>query len=122
MPILEVEIVLKPGELLTTDIAARIADVAGEALASRPRGTWVKVRALDSALYAENGGGSSLDVFPVFVSVLKSAIDTEKLKDEANRLAESIAGVCNRPRENVHILYEPEARGRIAFGGNLLES
>jgi phenylpyruvate tautomerase PptA (4-oxalocrotonate tautomerase family) len=119
MPILEVEIVLKPGEVLTTDIAARIADVAGEVLASRPRGTWVKVKALDSALYAENGSGSSLDVFPVFVSVLKSSIDADQLKEEASRLAESIAGVCNRPKENVHIIYEPEARGRVAFGGNL---
>jgi phenylpyruvate tautomerase PptA (4-oxalocrotonate tautomerase family) len=121
MPILAVEIVLKPGEVLTTDIATRIADAAGKVLASRPRGTWVKVRALDSALYAENGGGSSLDVFPVFVSVLKSRIDADNLKEEASRLAESIAGVCNRPKENVHIIYEPEARGRIAFGGILGE-
>jgi len=121
MPILDVEIVLKPDEMLTSDIAARIAEAAGEVFASRPRETWVKVRMIDSALYAENGSGSSLDVFPVFVSVLKSRIEADGLKEEANRLAESIARACNRSKENVHILYQQEARGNVAFGGNLLE-
>ena len=121
MPILDVELVLKPGEMLTSDIAARIAEAAGEVFASKPRGTWVKVRILDSALYAENGTSPNMDVFPVFVSVLKSRIDAAGLREEASRLAETIAGVCNRPRENVHIVYQPEAPGRVAFGGDLLE-
>ena len=121
MPILDVEIVLKPGEMLTSDTASRIAEAAGEVFASRPRGTWVRLRVLDSALYAENESGPSVDVFPVFVSVLKSGIDADKLKEEASRLAETIARVCNRPKENVHILYETEATGRVAFGGRLLE-
>ncbi|MBI5841620.1 MAG: hypothetical protein HZB19_16130 [Chloroflexi bacterium] len=121
MPILDVEIVLKPGETLAPDLAARIADAAGEVFASRPLGTWVKLRGIDSAHYAENGSGLSVDIFPVFVSVLKSRVDADGLREEADRLAESIAGVCNRPKENVHILYEAEARGRVAFGGKLLE-
>jgi len=119
MPILEVEIVLKPGELLTGDIAARLAGAAGAIFASRPRGTWVRVRALDAALYAENDAGASPGVFPVFVSVLKSELDVQRMQDEASRLAEAISGICNRPMENVHVLFEPAARGRIAFGGIL---
>ena len=122
MPILDVEIVLMPGESISPELASQLADAAGKALASRPRGTWVKVRGLDSTHYAENGGGCNVNLFPVFVSVLKSRIDAKSLREEANRLAESIAGICNRPKENVHIIYQPEAGGRVAFGGHLLES
>ena len=121
MPILEIEIVLQPGEILMSDLAARLADAAAEIFKSEPRGTWVRLRALDAVQYAENASGAGLDVFPVFVSVLKARLETDILGTEADQLAESLAHICNRPKENVHIFYQPEARGRVAFGGKLLK-
>jgi len=121
MPILEIDLVVQPGEVLLTDLAARLADAAAAIFKSPPRGTWVKLRTLDPVQYAENDGPSSLDVFPVFVSVVKAKSDARSRTSEARRLAESFARICGRPTENVHITYEPRALGRVAFGGRLLK-
>jgi phenylpyruvate tautomerase PptA (4-oxalocrotonate tautomerase family) len=122
VPILEVEIILKPEETLPADVAAQIADAAGAAFGSPIGGTWVRLRSLESEDYAENGGGPPAGVYPVFVSVLKAnAHSADELALEIARLSVAIADVCDRPPENVHILYQPPARGRIAFGGRLLE-
>lgn len=119
MPILEIEIVLRPGEALPNDLARRLADSAAAIFASRPRGTWVRLRTLLAEAYAENGAADP-GVYPVFVSVLKSSGSTAPPENEPMRLAEAIALLCSRPTENVHILYQADARGRIAFGGKLL--
>jgi hypothetical protein len=121
MPILEIEIVTRPGEVLPPGIASEIADRAGEIFASTPGGTWVRLRALPDASYAENGGGPPLGVHPVFVTVLKSRLpDSDELEQEAARLAAAVARICGRPAENVHILYLPEGSGRVAFGGKII--
>jgi phenylpyruvate tautomerase PptA (4-oxalocrotonate tautomerase family) len=120
MPILDVELVLSPGETPDFNLAARLADAAGEVLASRPHGTWVKLRFIEANLYAENGGMPE-GIYPVFVTVLKSRVPARpELEVEIRRLTESIAQVCSRSAENVHILYQPEATGRVAFGGNIV--
>jgi phenylpyruvate tautomerase PptA (4-oxalocrotonate tautomerase family) len=121
MPVLEIEIVVDPGETLGPRLAQELADAAGQAMGT-PRGrTWVKLRALPRALYAENGGLLPEDMRPVFVSLLKSKIGTEdEMREEASRLADGIGRCCGRPPENVHILYLPAAAGRMAFGGTLL--
>jgi phenylpyruvate tautomerase PptA (4-oxalocrotonate tautomerase family) len=38
---------------------------------------------------------------------------------EVEAVTEAMARLFDRPRENVHVLYEPEGRGRVAFGGRL---
>jgi len=119
MPILEIEIVLRPEEILAKDLAQVLAASSAEILRSQPRGTWVKLRTLDSKSYAENKADDDEPLYPVFVTVLKSKLDEPALEAEASLLAKSVAGICNRPLENVHILYLPEAQGRIAFGGRL---
>jgi phenylpyruvate tautomerase PptA (4-oxalocrotonate tautomerase family) len=43
-----------------------------------------------------------------------------ELRNQIHRLTAAIAKVCERPPENVHLVYEPPARGRIAFGGKLV--
>ncbi len=120
MPILNVEIVTRPNEDFPPDLAAALADRTGEIFHSEPGGTWVKVTFIASQHYAENlspAGG----LYPVFVSVLKAALPALRaLQAEAAQLAAAVAQVCNRPQENVHILYLPEGIGRVAFGGSLL--
>jgi phenylpyruvate tautomerase PptA (4-oxalocrotonate tautomerase family) len=121
MPILEIEIVTRPAEVLRSDLAAEIADRAGEVFGSAPGATWVRVHALPAESYAENGGGPPAGVYPVFVSVLKSKLpDATGLEREARQLAETVGRTCSRHPENVHILYLPEGAGRVAFGGNVI--
>ena len=122
MPILEVEIVLRPGEVVDVSLPNVIADATAGALGSRPGGTWVRLRTLSHEHYAEDTGGPPLGVYPIFVSVLKADVPPpDQLAAEVSRLTQAIAQACDRPAENVHILYQPPARGRIAFGGRLVE-
>lgn len=86
MPILEVEIVLKSGEVLPTDLAARIADAAARVFILSPGTTWAKVSAVPLHLYAEDGGGPPAGVHPVFVKVLRAHRPTkEELAAEVRR-------------------------------------
>ena len=43
-----------------------------------------------------------------------------ELQTEVDRLTAAIAQICDRPAENVHIIYLPEGAGRIAFGGKVI--
>ena len=121
MPILDVEIVLCPDEALAPGLAAEIADRGGEVFGSPPGSTWVKLRAIPCAHYAENGGGPPDGVYPVFVSVLKAGLPApDALRAEVARLTAAIAEATGRPAENVHIIYLPAGAGRVAFGGELV--
>lgn len=122
MPIVDVEVVTRSNENIDPKLASAVADAAGEVFGTEPGRTWVRLRTLSQFAYAENGGGSEADVLPVFVTVLKADVpDRESMRQEVQTLAARFAPLCNRPAENVHILYEPAARGRIAFGGKLVE-
>jgi phenylpyruvate tautomerase PptA (4-oxalocrotonate tautomerase family) len=120
MPIVDVEIVASAP--LDSGLAAQLADMAGQVFGSPPGSTWVRVRALPPHLYAENNSPQPEGWNSVFVIVRKAERPAgAALEAEARALAEGVARVCARPLENVHILYEPDARGRIAFGGVLRE-
>jgi phenylpyruvate tautomerase PptA (4-oxalocrotonate tautomerase family) len=94
MPIIDVEIVGQ--EPAGGDLAARLADMAGQVFGSPPATTWVFV----TILKAQQPLGAALEA-------------------EIRALTDGIASVCGRPAERVHILYEPDAQGRISFGGRL---
>ena len=117
MPILDVEIVTAFGETLDEGLARALADLAGEVFGSEPGRTWVRLRQLPESHYAEN---DAVSVLPVFVSVLLRDLPAGgALRAQAHLLAAGIGEACGRPAENVHILYQPKASGRIAFGGDL---
>ncbi len=118
MPILNIEVVVEGGEVLPEDLALTLAGAAAEALEAPPEGTWVKLRPLERPRYAEGDGGPPAGVRPVFVSVLKAELGGSKeLEEQAARLTASVGRLCGRPAENVHVLFEPSAAGRIWFGG-----
>ena len=121
MPILDVEIVVGPGEILSPDLAGRLADRAGSVLNARSGGTWVTVRPLPLQQYGESSGGPELGVKPIFVTVLKAKVGSkEALAAEVKALTAAVAEICGRPAENVHLIYEPDAAGRVAFGGTIV--
>jgi phenylpyruvate tautomerase PptA (4-oxalocrotonate tautomerase family) len=121
MPILEVEVVVGETDRLPSDLAARLADAAGEVFGAPAGRIWVRLRALPREQYAENGGGPPAGVLPVFVKVLKARqASPEELRREVQELTEAIAGACGRPMDNVHVVYAPKGAGRAAFGGRLV--
>jgi len=121
MPILEVEIVMKPGEGARENLAQEIAECAARVFGSPSGRTWVRLHQLSRDDYAEDGDGPPEDVLPVFVNVLKAELPPSgEMKAEVHRLTEAIADVTNRPAENVHIKYEQPAAGRMAFGGRIV--
>lgn len=120
MPILNIEIVVRPDENLSPDLATELARLTGEIFGSTPGGTWVKVHLIARQHYAENSGLPQ-DSYPVFVSVLKAKLPPpHTLQAEVTQLTATIAQVCGRPIENIHIIYLPEGVGRVAFGGQIL--
>ncbi|MFC2078897.1 hypothetical protein ACFLSZ_02845 [Candidatus Bipolaricaulota bacterium] len=122
MPILTIEVVLFDDEAIDSDWAGAIANAAGEIFGTPSGRTWVRIRGLPRSHYAENGIGSSVDLHPVFVSVLKATLPGgDELRIEAGELTTAIAEIAGRPAENVHVLYLPQGEGRISFGGTLVE-
>ena len=121
MPILEVEIVLRPTEMLPSDLAARLAECAGAIFGSSPGETWVKVRTIPAEQYAENDSQLPEGFYPVFVSILQARqTPLAAQQAEVAELTASIAHVCGRPTESIHLFYQPEGQGRVAFGGKLV--
>ena len=121
MPILDIEVVLRADERLDPGLAAEIADRCGEVFGSPPGNTWVKLHLVPRDHYAENGGGPSVDVYPVFASVLKARLPSpDVLRSEVARLTAAIAQTTGRPEEHVHVAYSPEGAGRVAFGGEIM--
>lgn len=120
MPILDVEIVLRPDERPAPGLAADIADRCGAVFGSPPGNTWVKLHLLPRDCYAENGGPSD-EVYPVFVSVLKAHLPAlEALSLEAAHLTATIAQTTGRPEEHIHVIYLSAGAGRVAFGGQIV--
>ncbi|MBT5775029.1 MAG: hypothetical protein HOH95_11705 [Dehalococcoidia bacterium] len=119
MPILDIDLV-GDGAPPPEGLARQIADAAGNVLGSEPNGTWVRLRSLSPAEYAENGDAYA-GAHPVLVTIIKADLGTpDELAIEAAALASAIAEVTGRDVEHVHVIYEPPGRGRVAFGGELL--
>ena len=120
MPIIDIEIVLKPNETISEKMVSELADVLGEIFGSSKNGTWIKVSGSSSVHYAENGGKEE-GVYPIFVSVLKSRLpNPEEMQKEVEAITGAVAQVCNRSSSFVHVIYQPEGKGRVAFGGKIV--
>lgn len=122
MPIVDIEIVGGPDQPLPPSLAQAVADAAGPIFGTAPGGTWVKLRTLTAAHYAESALAVAPDERPVFVSVTRRALPgREALTAEIAALTEVIARLLQRPPACVHVEYAPAAAGRIAFGGTLVD-
>ena len=120
MPIVEIEIVLRSDEAIRQEMGSDLADEFGDIFHSPHGGTWIKARGLPADQYAENGG-TPAGVYPLFVVVMRSILPSlEEMQNEAAKITGAVAQICGRPSENVHVIYQPEGRGRVAFGGKLV--
>lgn len=118
MPIVEIEPVTD--DPVGAHVARRLADALGEIFGSPSASTWVRLRPLPNAQYAENGVDDGPR--PVFVRVL---MGRQPVGEEAARLApmlaSGVADVLEVESTFVHVLFEASGAGRIAFGGVLRE-
>ena len=120
MPIVEIEITRKQNESIPNDLAASLANELGAILNSPDGTTWVKLHELQESHYAENNVSQN-NIHPVFINIIKSVLpETSVLEKEVIQITKIVAKLCNRPPENIHIIYEPEGRGRVSFGGKLV--
>lgn len=117
MPIIDVEIV--GAAALADGLAQGLADAAGAVLEAPPGETWVRLRRVEPAHYAESGGAPP-NLEPVLVTIVMGRRpDGERLAELATRLTDAVADTTGRPPENVHLIFEPDGIGRVVFGGTL---
>lgn len=116
MPILDVEVVgQQAGDPPTEKLAERIANGVGTALGVPTGQLWVKVQKVPASGYAENGLPSR--TFPVFVRVLVRTKDPSVWPKRAEVIAAAVAEATTRKPASVHVIFEPDASGRVFFGG-----
>lgn len=121
MPIVDIRIVTGDPEL-APNVARRLADAIGRTLGCAPGRAWVRVDLLNAARYAENDSPMEAGGLPVFATVLHADPPQGPARAaEALALATCIAEVLGRPPDRVHVEYASAGRGRIAFGGKLVE-
>jgi len=122
MPIVDVELVTDASGGASPSLAQSLADAVGRTLKSPLGQTWVRLHVLEREQYAENESCLEMNELPVFVTVLMRTIpEREELAREILALAGAIAQVTGRDMSRVHIEYAPSARGRLGFGGHLVE-
>lgn len=120
MPIVEVELVTddapEPG------LAPTLADEIGRSLGAPDGETWVRLRVIDRRAYGESGGPLAANVEPVFVTVIAHRRPQgEELAAAIRDLTNAVAKTTRRPSAHVHVVFEPDGAGRVAFGGRLVE-
>jgi phenylpyruvate tautomerase PptA (4-oxalocrotonate tautomerase family) len=117
MPIFHVD--LHDTEGPREGLARALADDLGRLLETRPGHTWVRLSRCDPRWYAENDVPDAPRW--AFVRVILRALPPEdELATRATRITEIVARHTGRPVEDVHVIFEPPAAGRIAFGGELV--
>jgi phenylpyruvate tautomerase PptA (4-oxalocrotonate tautomerase family) len=117
MPLISVDIVGPAPDAA----AALLADRLGELLVTGPGRTWVRVRRLDCADYAEQQI-SPADIaaagWPVFVEVLLAELpDASTLDAWMQAMTLQVSKLLERPADRVHVVFAPAGAGRVAFGG-----
>ena len=120
MPIFDLGVGRRAAGGVGPGLASRLADALGQALGAARGKVWVRLRTLAPEAYAENGEGDGR-ASPVFVTMTASAPpEGDALDRLVAQVTQAVAGQAGRPAENVHVVLQPAAKGRIAFGGKVV--
>lgn len=120
MPIVDVKIVAPARATLPESTAKALAEALAAVFQAPEGRVWVRVEQLAADLYAENGPAKH--PHPVFVTVVHADLPPrEALAAQAVALCNAVSGCLGREPQHVHVEYSPPGRGRVAFGGNLLQ-
>ena len=123
MPLVDIECVAALASPAPAASAAeRLADALGAVFGSAPGHTWVRLRRLPAADYAENHSPALADdELPVFVTVLHAHLPRgELMVEQVAQVTRAVAEALGRPPQRVHVQYAPAGAGRQAFGGTLV--
>jgi phenylpyruvate tautomerase PptA (4-oxalocrotonate tautomerase family) len=122
MPVVTVEFVSDSDHPIREGLAQALADAVGCVLATPPGQTWVRLRALPLNQYAENNTHLEAAELPVFITLLERLPPAgAELQAQVTSLTQAIAQVFGCPGGCVHIEYAAPGRGRVSFGGRLVE-
>lgn len=115
MPLLEVEIIGQhAGDPPTEKLAERIAERVSQLLGVPAGQLRVKLRKVPATHYAENG--PPITVLPVFVRVLVRTRDPAVWPKRAETIRAAVSEATVRSASAVHVIFEPDATGRVFFG------
>lgn len=104
------------GEARSAETAsAGLAQAIGKVLGAAEGSVWVTLTRRPAADYAENGAPPLPP--PVFVRVLVRDEERSTRDAQARDIAGAVAVTLSRPVERVHVIFEPDAAGRVYFGG-----
>ena len=82
----------------------------------------MKINPVPRNYWAENKTTLDRHVGPVVVTILKRTVPGhDRIEEEITELTRAIAGILDRPQENVHIKYDADAVARVAYGGKLVK-
>lgn len=122
MPIVDLQLVVADAALEPASFVRAVADVLGKVFNSPPGKTWVRASTLAAANYAENESDLPPQQLPVFVTLLlANPPEGDARVVQAAQVAQAIALVVGRDQSCIHIEYAPPGKGRIAFGGVLVQ-
>ena len=120
MPIIDACIVVPDGECLAPRTAQVLADTIATVFDAQPQRVWVRLQALPASGYAENASADAPQ--PVFLKILHADLPAAPTRAaQALALAQAVGACLGRPSDLVHVEYAAAGRGRVAFGGRLLE-
>jgi hypothetical protein len=122
MPIVDVQLVVPGTEGVPPGLAQAVADALGHMFASPPGRTWIRASTLPGGNYAENGSHPVQEDLPVFVTLLLAVPPQgEARATQAALITNAVALAVGRNRSNIHIEYAAPGKGRMAFGGVLVQ-
>jgi phenylpyruvate tautomerase PptA (4-oxalocrotonate tautomerase family) len=113
MPIVDITLIgeARAAPTLCDDLAQEI----GRAIGAAEGSLWVTLTQRPASDSAENGPPPQL--LPVFARVLARGKDAARRVTWAQAIAGAVAATLERPLDRVHVIFEPDADGRVFFGG-----
>ena len=113
MPIVDIALIGEARAAPT--LCGELAQAISQAIGAAEGSVWVTLTRRPASDYAENGPPPQ--PLPVFVRVLARGDDPARRAAWAQAIAAAVAAALQRPTERVHVIFEPDANGRVFFGG-----